>query len=73
MDDLTRGSQNNLSKDVDHDNNIENINLTFLGTRTQDPKFLNVADASYLKDQIIRAYKKNELVQTIMTMKVNGL
>ena len=34
LDNLTGNSQNNLSKDVNHDNNTKNINLTFLGTGT---------------------------------------
>ena len=34
LDDLTGGSQNNLNKDVNYDNNTQNVNLIFLGTET---------------------------------------
>ena len=50
LNNLIKNSQNNLSEDVDHNNNIENINLTFLGTETQDLKSLDVADTSCLEE-----------------------
>ena len=69
--DLTKNSQNNLNKDVDHNKNIKNINLTFLGIGTQDSESLNVENAGCSEEQIARVYKKNELVQAIMTAKVD--
>ena len=73
LDDLTKGSQNNLSKDIDYDNNTENSNLTSTGTGTQDLESLNAADVSCLEKQIARAYKKEKVVQAIMMAKVDGL
>ena len=58
LNDLTESSQNNLSKDVNHDNNTKNVNLTSPGTGTQDLKSLDVEDASCSEEQITRAYKK---------------
>ena len=56
LDDLTRGNQNNLNKDVNHDNNIKNVNLTSSGTGTKDLEFLDVEDAGCSGEQIARAY-----------------
>ena len=73
LNDLTGGSQNNLSKDIDHDNNTKNINLIFPDTGTQDPESLNVENAGYSEEQMACAYKRDELVQAIITAKVDGL
>ena len=62
LDDLIGNSQNNLSKDIDHNNKIKNVNLTFLDTETQDFKSLDVMDADFSEKQIACMYKKNELV-----------
>ena len=71
--DLIRSSQNNLSKNINHNNNFKNVNLTFLGIGIQNFKSLDIADANCLEKQIARAYKKNELVQAIITAKVDSL
>ena len=70
LDDLTGGSQNNFSKDVDH---TENDDLISLGTGTQNLESLDVEDAGCSEEQIVNAYKRDELVQAIMTAKVDGL
>ena len=46
LDDLTGDSQNNFNKDVNHDKNTKNVDLTFLGNETQDLKSQNVKNAS---------------------------
>ena len=73
LDNLTRNNQNNLSKNINHDNNIENINLTSLNARTQNSESLDIIDASYLEKQIAYVYKKNELIQAILKAKVDDL
>ena len=73
LDNLIGDCQNNLSKDIDHDNNTKNVNLTSLGTETQDFKPLNIENTSCSKKQIACAYKRNELMQAIMKTKVDGL
>ena len=73
LDDMTGSNQNNFNKNVNHDNNTENINLTSLGTGTQDLESLNVKNTSCLEKQIARTYKKDELVQAIIIAKVDGL
>ena len=62
LDNLIEGNQNNLSKDVDHDNNTENINLTSLSTGTQDFELLDIVDTDCSEEQIACTYEKNELM-----------
>ena len=62
LNDLTGSSQNNLSEDIDHNNNTKNINLTCLGTGIQDLESLNIKDAGCLEKQIACIYKKDNLV-----------
>ena len=73
LDDLAESSQNNFSKDIDHNNDIENINLIFPGIGIQNFEFLNIMDAGCSKKQIALAYKTNELMQAIITAKVDSL
>ena len=49
LNDLTESSQNNFNKDINYDNNIENINLTSLDTEIQDSKFLDITNTSRSK------------------------
>ena len=46
LDHLIRDNQNNLSKDINHYNNIKNINLTTPDIRIQNLKSLNIANNS---------------------------
>ena len=73
MDDLIKECQNNLSKSINHDNNIKNINLNSLGAGIQDFKFLNIINAICSEEQIAHTYKKNELMQTIIIAKIDSL
>ena len=62
LNDLTKDSQNYLSKDVDYDNNIKNINLIFLSIGIQNSKSLNIIEDSCSEKQIAHIYEKDELV-----------
>ena len=73
LDNLTKSSHNNLSKNVDYDNNIKNVNLISSNTGTQDSEFLNIIDTSCSKKQIACIYERDELVQAIIKAKIDSL
>ena len=71
LDNLTRNSQNNFSKDVDHNNDIENNNLTSFDAGIQNFESLDIIDVDCSEKQIACTCKRNKLVQAMIIAKID--